>query len=156
MALTNHESYRMIYDRLSRGLRETVSANPAATSYVFQVPSFLFGRPLFSHDHAIRYVYEKAIRHGFRVSVHPGGIVALDWTPAPVPKKPLEIRRLQAEERAAMDSRRDLAERKERAIERKPIKASSKVKEAADAREAAENLNAHLEGVLKSLGGTTR
>jgi hypothetical protein len=156
MAMTNHESYRIIYERLSRGLRETTASNPSITHYVFQVPSFLFGRPLFSHDHAIRYVYEKALRHGFKVDILQNGIVALDWTPAPVPKKPLEIRRLQAEQRALKDAKKDLMERKERAAERKPMGNATKVKEAAEAREAAESLNAHLEGVLKSLGGSSR
>lgn len=153
MAMTNHQSYRIIYDRLSRSLKEASKTNPSVTRHVFQVPSFLFGRPLFSHDHAVRYVYEKAIRHGFRVETHPGGIVVLDWTPVPVPKKPLEIRRLQAEKRAIMDAKIDLAERRERAAERKSAGSSSKVKEATDAREIAENLNAHLEGILKSMGG---
>jgi hypothetical protein len=156
LAETNHESYREIYRRLSRGLRETVAANPATTRYVFQVPSFLFGRPLFSHGRAMRYVYEKALRHGFKVDVLPGGLISLDWTPAPVPKKPLEIRRLQAEERAEEDAKKHLAERKERAAERKPIKNASRAKEAANAREAAENLNAHLEGLLKQLGRSSR
>jgi hypothetical protein len=152
--MTNHESYKLIYDRLSKNLSELSAANPSATTYLFSVPSFLFGRPLFSHSHAIRYVYEKALRHGFGVTVLQNGVLALDWTPIPVPKKPLEIRRLQAEERARLDARKDLTERKERANESRPVRPSEKVKEASDAREAAENLNAHLESVLKSLSNS--
>lgn len=147
--MTNHESYRQIYSKLARSLRDFARANPNATAFAFEVPPFLLGRPLYDRTHAVRYVFEKAIRHGYDVHRGDGAVLVLDWTPIPIRKKPLDVRREQAAAATSRDRRIDLRSRKERAEERRSaLEPSEMVVEAADARDRAEGLNERLEKLL--------
>lgn len=147
-SMTNHESYRLVYSRLSKQLRDFARSNPTLTSFAFEVPPFLLGRPLFDRAHAVRYVYEKAVRHGYTVrQTGDGATLVLDWSPLPVPRKPLEVRRRQAEASAERDRRLDLRTRKEKASTRNGA-AATVVQDAVDARDAAEALNRHLDDLL--------
>lgn len=149
-AMTNHESYRQIYSKLAKSLRDFARANPNATAFAFEVPPYVLGRPLYDRAHAVRYVFEKAIRHGYDVRQWgDGATLVLDWTPLPIRKKPLDVRREQAAAATSRDRRIDLRSRKERAEERRSaLEPSGLVVEAADARDRAEGLNERLEKLL--------
>ena len=148
--MANHESYRMIYSNLAKNLKDFARSNPNATAFMFEVPPFILGRPLYERSHAVRYVFEKAIRHGYNVSqAANGATLVLDWTPLPVHKKPLDVRRAQAAEAASRDRRIDLRSRKERAEARRAaLEPAGIVQDAVDARDAAESLNERLDALL--------
>jgi hypothetical protein len=150
-SMVNHESYRIIYSTLAKNLRHFARSNPNSTAFKFEVPPFILGRPLYDRAHAVRYVFEKAVRHGYSVSQTGNGAeLLLDWTPLPVHKKPLDVRRAQAAEAAGRDRRIDLRSRKERAEARRAVlEPAGMVMDAVNARDAAEGLNDRLEALLK-------
>ena len=148
--MVNHESYRIIYSNLAKNLRGFARTNPNATAFMFEVAPFLIGRPLYDRAHAVRYVFEKAMRHGYSVSqTGDGATLVLDWAPLPVHKKPLDVRRAQAAEATSRDRRIDLRSRKERAEARRAaLEPAGVVQDAVDARDAAESLNERLDALL--------
>lgn len=151
---TNHDSYRMIYSRVRRALGEHVRAHPKVYFLAWKVPTYLYGRPLYNHAHAVRYVSEKLMHGGFKVSLAPGSsdLLVIDWTPAPIPRVPASIRAEKLVRRREVELAREAKRRHaSRRRAKKEERLGRVVQGTAHAREAAENLNAHLEGLLRSM-----
>lgn len=64
-AKRNHETYKMIYNKVSTLI--TTQHETGNSSLVYDVPAFVLGRPMFNHAHAVRYVRDKLLKGGFRV-----------------------------------------------------------------------------------------
>lgn len=64
-AKRNHETYKMIYSKVSTLI--TTQHETGNSSLVYDVPAFVLGRPMFNHAHAVRYVRDKLLKGGFRV-----------------------------------------------------------------------------------------
>ena len=75
-ASMNHETYKMLYMQCVEHIKRKHEAGCTIT--LFHVPEFVFGRPPFTHDHAIRYVAEKLRRGKFDVKVD-GPVLHVDW-----------------------------------------------------------------------------
>lgn len=78
-ARVNHETYKSILETAYARIRTRASAN--ATGMAFVVPAFVPGRPVYAHDHAVRYVTEKLRRGGFSVQHLSDNTIFIDWTP---------------------------------------------------------------------------
>lgn len=75
-ATLNHETYKMLYMQCVEHIKRKHEAGCTITLY--HVPEFVFGRPPFTHSHAIRYVAEKLRRGKFDVKVD-GPVLHVDW-----------------------------------------------------------------------------
>lgn len=75
-ATVNHETYKMIYLQCVEHVKRKHESGCTIT--LFHVPEFVFGRPPFTHAHAIRYVAEKLRRGKFDVKVD-GPVLHVDW-----------------------------------------------------------------------------
>lgn len=166
-SMVNHDTYRAIYARLGAAMRDFARSHPRQTIYVYTVPPVVFGRPLYKLEHAVRYVMEKAARAGFAVRHGGGGDVIIDWTPAPVRRKPAEVRRGEVasrnERRRRAEARstaralrsggdKDAAQARVLARGRRESEGATRVlEETHGARETAENLNRQLEALLRSV-----
>lgn len=70
--------------------------NPDSPYYAFDVPSFVFGYPLYDHAEAIGYVKETLEEQGFQVWYIPAATLLISWMkpapksggPKPPPPKP--------------------------------------------------------------------
>ena len=72
----NHETYKMLYIQCVEHIKRKHACGCTITLY--QVPDFVWGRPPFTHAHAIRYVSEKLRRGKFDVKVD-GPVLHIDW-----------------------------------------------------------------------------
>ena len=151
---TNHNSYRVLYAQVHRALREHVRNHPKVHFLLWKVPPYVYGRPLYNHAHAIRYVSEKLMHGNFKVSLAQGtdDTLLIDWTPRPVPRLPAAVR---ADILHARREKELAKTARERHASSRRTKRETKLSEAASgsmaARQAAENLNSHLEKLLASL-----
>jgi hypothetical protein len=76
-AKLNHETYKELYLKTTDHVRRRNELGFTTTRY--HVPSFIVGRPIFNHDHAVRYVTEKLQKGGFKVIKDDNEII-IDWT----------------------------------------------------------------------------
>lgn len=72
----NHETYKLLYAQCVEHIKRKHECGCTITLY--HVPEFVFGRPPFTHAHAIRYVAEKLRRGKFDVKVD-GPVLHIDW-----------------------------------------------------------------------------
>ena len=86
-AKVNHETYKQLYEGVCKRIKSRVQYHPDQTSMWHQVPPLVVGRPIYNHDHAVRYIDEKLRHHGFRV-VQVGHGMHIDWTPVRRPSPP--------------------------------------------------------------------
>ena len=75
-ATMNHETYKMLYLQCVDHIKRKHEAGCTITLY--HIPEFVFGRPPYTHAHAIRYVAEKLRRGKFDVKVD-GPVLHIDW-----------------------------------------------------------------------------
>lgn len=93
-AKRNHETYKMIYGKVSALI--TTQHDTGNSSLLYDVPAFVLGRPMFNHAHAVRYVRDKLVKGGFDVE-QMGCTLSISWntgglhkkkTPKKTPKTP--------------------------------------------------------------------
>ena len=87
----NHETYKSIFEQCCQRIRRRVDMRVEPRMMAFHVPPIIWGRPPYTHAHAIRYVTEKLHKKGFKVT--PGqhyGTMVVEWSrpPSPKPSKP--------------------------------------------------------------------
>lgn len=74
----NHETYKAMYDDCAAHIKRMNDAGGRETTWT--VPAFVFGRPPFTHRHAMNYVSEKLRRGGFSVAeTGDEGKLHVDW-----------------------------------------------------------------------------
>ena len=78
-ARTNHETYKIVLQRVYDRIRHRTSLN--GTDLTYAVPPFVPGRPVYDPSHAARYVTEKLRRGGFVVTTDDAGSsLVIDWS----------------------------------------------------------------------------
>lgn len=77
-ARTNHETYKIVLQRVYDRIRHRTSLN--GTDLTYAVPPFVPGRPVYDPSHAARYVTEKLQRGGFAVTTDDAGSLVVDWS----------------------------------------------------------------------------
>lgn len=77
-ARTNHETYKLVLQRVYDRIRHRTSLN--ATDLTYAIPPFVPGRPVYDQSHAARYVTEKLQRGGFRVTGEDPHALTVDWS----------------------------------------------------------------------------
>lgn len=77
-ARTNHETYKLVLQRVYDRIRHRTSLN--GTDLTYAIPPFVPGRPVYDPSHAARYVTEKLQRGGFRVAADEAGSLVIDWS----------------------------------------------------------------------------
>src|SRR5210317_1716370 len=82
-AKRNHETYKMIYSKVSTLI--TTQHETGNSSLVYDVPAFVLGRPMFNHGHAVRYVRDKLLKGGFKVD-EMGCTLHVSWKKKKKPK----------------------------------------------------------------------
>lgn len=73
----NHETYKMLYEQCIKRIRHAHRNDCTETTW--QVPAMVFGRGLFEHSHAIRYVKEKLSRGKFEAEDIGNGLLHITW-----------------------------------------------------------------------------
>lgn len=82
------KAMRPVLAGLFQDIKKHSIHNPDAPYFVFDVPGFVFGYPLFNHDEAVVYVKETLEEQGFSVTrgTTPPSILFISWM-KPTPKK---------------------------------------------------------------------
>jgi len=73
------QAMRPVLSALFAQVKTHASTNPAAPYMTFDVPSFVFGYPLYNHREAIDYVKETLEEQGFTVWVAYNGTLLISW-----------------------------------------------------------------------------
>ncbi len=87
---------RPVLAGLFNSIKVHAQQNPGSPFYAFDVPSFVFGYPLYDHAEAIVYVKETLEEQGFQVWYIPEATLLISWMkpppksggPKPPPPKP--------------------------------------------------------------------
>lgn len=79
-ASVNHETYKVILQRVYDRIRHQAAMNRSDLAYA--LPAIVPGRPVYDATHAMRYVTEKLRLGGFEVETD-GPMVYVSWKPAP-------------------------------------------------------------------------
>lgn len=78
----NHETYKALYEQIAGHIKRVNDIGGRETTWT--IPAFVFGRPPFTHGHALNYVSEKLRRGGFTItpdSIEEGKL-HIDWKSA--------------------------------------------------------------------------
>lgn len=78
-AQVNHETYKGLFKACCKRIRSRVDLPKAPQHIHYAVPAFVWGRPPYTHSHALRYVSEKLRRNGFEVSESAPGVLHVQW-----------------------------------------------------------------------------
>jgi len=70
---------RPVLSTLFAQVKTHAATNPAAPYMTFDVPSFVFGYPLYNHREAIDYIKETLEEQGFTVWVAYNGTLLISW-----------------------------------------------------------------------------
>jgi hypothetical protein len=70
---------RPVLSNLSSQLKLYAIQNPQAPYFVYDVPSFVFGYPLYDHREAIEYVRDAVAEQGFQVWIASAGTLVISW-----------------------------------------------------------------------------
>ena len=73
------QAMRPVLSTLFAQVKTHASTNPAAPYMTFDVPSFVFGYPLYNHREAIDYIKETLEEQGFTVWVAYTGTLLISW-----------------------------------------------------------------------------
>ena len=79
-ASVNHETYKVILQRVYDRIRHQAAMNRSDLAYA--LPAIVPGRPVYDATHAMRYVTDKLRLGGFEVETD-GPTVYVSWKPAP-------------------------------------------------------------------------
>ncbi len=70
---------RPVLAGLSNDIKRYAQLNPDSPLFAFNVPSFVFGYPLYDHEEAIQYIQETLEEQGFRVWRAPPSVLMISW-----------------------------------------------------------------------------
>ena len=70
---------RPVLAGLSNDIKRHAQLNPHSPMFAFNVPSFVFGYPLYDHEEAIQYIQETLEEQGFRVWRVPPSVLMISW-----------------------------------------------------------------------------
>lgn len=73
------QAMRPVLSTLFAQVKTHATTNPAAPYMTFDVPSFVFGYPLYNHREAIDYIKETLEEQGFTVWVAYNGTLLISW-----------------------------------------------------------------------------
>jgi len=73
------QAMRPVLSNLSSQLKLYAIQNPQAPYFVFDVPSFVFGYPLYDHREAVDYVRDALLEQGFQVWVATNLSLVISW-----------------------------------------------------------------------------
>jgi uncharacterized protein YcgL (UPF0745 family) len=73
------QAMRPVLTTLFAQVKTHAATNPAAPYMTFDVPSFVFGYPLYNHREAIDYIKETLEEQGFTVWVAYNGTLLISW-----------------------------------------------------------------------------
>jgi len=73
------QAMRPVLSNLSSQLKLYAIQNPQAPYFVFDVPSFVFGYPLYDHREAVEYVRDALLEQGFQVWVATNLSLVISW-----------------------------------------------------------------------------
>ena len=73
------QAMRPVLATLFAQVKTHAATNPAAPYMTFDVPSFVFGYPLYNHREAIDYIKETLEEQGFTVWVAYNGTLLISW-----------------------------------------------------------------------------
>lgn len=88
--VVNHETYKMIYERIQHRIQYAARKGYTQTDYT--IPPIVPGRPMFDVSHAVRYTRDKLRYNGFKVTEIDDDVLRIDWKPQKgtfVPNKPV-------------------------------------------------------------------
>uniref|UniRef100_A0A6C0HL35 Uncharacterized protein n=1 Tax=viral metagenome TaxID=1070528 RepID=A0A6C0HL35_9ZZZZ len=75
----NMQAMRPVLTTLFAQVKTHAATNPNAPYMTFDVPSFVFGYPLYNHREAIDYIKETLEEQGFTVWVAYNGTLLISW-----------------------------------------------------------------------------
>jgi len=75
----NMQAMRPVLTTLMAQIKTHATTNPSAPYMPFDVPSFVFGYPLYNHREAIDYIKETLEEQGFTVWVAYTGTLLISW-----------------------------------------------------------------------------
>jgi hypothetical protein len=70
---------RPVLANLFGTLKVHARTNPDSPYFAFDVPSFVFGYPLYDHNEAVEYIYETLVENGFQVWKTPPAVLFISW-----------------------------------------------------------------------------
>jgi hypothetical protein len=73
------KAMRPVLSGLFSEIKRHAQLNPESPMIAFNVPSFVFGYPLFDHGEAIVYVQETLEEQGFKVWIAPPATLMISW-----------------------------------------------------------------------------
>jgi len=94
------QAMRPVLSNLSSQLKTYAIHNPAAPYFVYDVPSFVFGYPLYDHREAVEYVRDALVEQGFHVWMTPTLTLVISWI-----KPQTQTSRLRAPPKSGADYR---------------------------------------------------
>lgn len=75
----NMQAMRPVLTTLFAQIKTHAATNPNAPYMTFDVPSFVFGYPLYNHREAIQYIKETLEEQGFTVWIACTGTLMISW-----------------------------------------------------------------------------
>lgn len=75
----NMQAMRPVLTTLMAQIKTHATTNPNAPYMTFDVPSFVFGYPLYNHREAIDYIKETLEEQGFAVWIAYNGTLMISW-----------------------------------------------------------------------------
>jgi hypothetical protein len=73
------QAMRPVLSNLSSQLKTYAIQNPSAPYFVYDVPSFVFGYPLYDHREAVEYVRDALTEQGFQVWITQSLNLVISW-----------------------------------------------------------------------------
>jgi len=79
MRVVHMQAMRPVLSNLCSQIKTHAAANPHAPYMAYDVPSFVFGYPLYSHVEAVAYVKEALEEQGFKVWISGTYTLLISW-----------------------------------------------------------------------------
>jgi len=80
------QAMRPVLSNLSSQLKTYAIQNPEAPYFAYDVPSFVFGYPLYDHREAVEYVRDALVEQGFQVWISGSLTLVISWLKPAAPK----------------------------------------------------------------------
>lgn len=73
------QAMRPVLSNLCSQLKLYAIQNPQAPYFAYEVPSFVFGYPLYNHQEAVEYVRDALVEQGFHVWITTSLVLVISW-----------------------------------------------------------------------------
>ena len=83
----NMQAMRPVLSNLCSQIKSHAATNPDAPYMAYDVPTFVFGYPLYKHTEAVQYVKETLEEQGFKVWIAYNGTLLISWIKSNTAKK---------------------------------------------------------------------